>query len=108
MTNLDNREKAFENKFAHEEEIKFKTLSRKRKLLGLWAAETMGLSEEESLSYAISIVQLGIENSNPTVYINKIIDDMNARGLGVTESQVRLKSDEFAELAKRQILSEKK
>ncbi len=108
MTNLDNREKAFENKFAHEEEVKFKTLSRKRKLLGLWAAESMGLSEEESLNYAISIVQLGIENSNPAAYINKIINDMNTKGLSITESEVRLKSDEFEELAKRQILSEKK
>ena len=56
MTEFDKREEAFEQRFAHDEELKFKATARRNKLLGLWAAEKLGLSGAEADSYALSIV----------------------------------------------------
>ncbi len=108
MSDLDNREKAFENKFAHDEEGKFRIASRRRKLLGLWAAEEMCLSDEESLNYAMTIVKFGIEDNSHGAVITKILADIKQKGSRLTESQVRLKNDEFEEIAKKQLLTDRK
>lgn len=107
MSDMDNREKAFENKFVHEEELRFKIDSRRRKLLGLWVAEELGLSDEKSLEYAMSLVKYGIEDNTKGAVINKIVNDAKNLNKNLSESQVRLKNAEFEELAKRQITEKK-
>ncbi len=105
MSEIDNRKKAFENKFAHDEELKFKIASRRRKMLGLWAGEVMQLDDDESLEYAMGIVNYGLDNKNAGAVIKKIFDDMKSKNITITEQEIRLKNDEFEELATRQITS---
>ncbi|MDX1950048.1 MAG: DUF1476 domain-containing protein [Rickettsiales bacterium] len=105
MSEIDNRKKAFENKFAHDEELKFKIASRRRKMLGLWASEIMGLEDDKSLEYAMTIVNYGLDNKDSGAVIKKILNDITSKGVAITEQQVRLKNDEFEELATRQITS---
>ena len=108
MVNLNDREKGLENKFAHDEEVKFKIASRRRKLLGLWAAELMGLSDEDSLYYARDVISFGIEDNTPGAVIRKIMNDAQENGVKLTESQVRIKNSEFEVMATKQIRGEKK
>ncbi len=108
MAGLKDREKAQENKFAHDEEVKFKIASRRRKLLGLWAAELMGLSDEESLNYARDIIGFGIEDNTPGAVIRKILFDTEEAGLKLTEKDVRAKNSEFEVIATKQLRDEKK
>jgi len=105
MTDLENRQKAFENKFAHDEETKFKISARRRKLLGLWAAETMGMNEENSLDYALNIVKLGIEDQKSGAVIDKIFNDLKSANKDISLEAVKNKNFEFEETAKKQILS---
>ncbi len=108
MTVLSDREKAQENKFALDEEVKFKIASRRRKLLGLWAAELMGLSDEESLNYARDVISFGIEDNTPGAVIRKILNDAQENGVKLTEAAVRSKNSEFEALATKQIRGDKK
>ena len=63
MTTFDRREEAFEQQFAHDEELKFKATARRNKMLGLWAAEKLGLSGAEADSYALSVVMFDFEET---------------------------------------------
>lgn len=106
MTTFDEREKAFENKYFHDEEMKFKIISRRRKLLGLWCAEQMHMSDEDALAYALDIVRFGIEDTRDGAVINKLLGDITEHGFSIEEQQLRLKMAEFHEEAERQIKSE--
>ena len=99
MTTFDKREKALENKFFHDEELKFKTISRRRKMLGLWAAEQMHMEEEDSLKYAIDIVRLGIQDHQGGAVVKKIVSDIAERGLDIGEKRVREKMGELHKIA---------
>lgn len=106
MSAMDDRKKVMENKFFRDEEMHFKVISRRRKLLGLWAAGIMHLSEEESLEYALEIVKYGIENSQSGAVVSRIITDIKAKGFDVSETEVREKMVELEEYAAKQILEE--
>jgi hypothetical protein len=108
MNSFNDREKAHENKFALDEEVKFRVNSRRRKLLGLWVGEQIGLSDEESLKYALEIVGFGIENNTKGAVIAKIIADAEKQGKKLDEATVRAKNSEFEVIATRQIMEEKK
>lgn len=108
MVGFEERKKGQENKFVHAEEVKFKIASRRRKMLGLWAAEKMGLNDEDSLNYARDIISFGVEDQTPGAVINKIIMDAKEKGVNFTEAQVRSKNSEFEVIASKQILEEKK
>lgn len=106
MTTFENREKAHENKFAYDKAVEFKIVSRRRKLLGLWAADKMRKSDEEALMYALSIVQFGIDDTAGGAVVKKIMSDINASGFSnVTEEDVRFAMGQFHELATQQILA---
>lgn len=107
MSGFEDIKKAQETKFIQEETVSFKIDARRRKLLALWAAEITGMSEEQSLDYAMSIVKYGIEDESPSAVINKIIEDAADRGALIDEDQLRAKNLEFSDLARRQ-LSENK
>ncbi|HXV73427.1 MAG TPA: DUF1476 domain-containing protein [Sphingomonadales bacterium] len=108
MSQFDDREQAFEKKFAHDEELKFKATARRNKLLGLWAAELMGLSGEAAGQYAKKVVKADFEEAGEEDVYRKIKGDLDAKGLDVSEHRVRKAMADLMEEAKRQIWSETK
>ena len=94
MTTFDKREEAFEQQFAHDEELKFKATARRNKLLGLWAAEKLGLNGAEADSYALSVVMADLEASEHDV-ARKIRKDFDAKGVAQSDHQIRRHMEEF-------------
>jgi hypothetical protein len=88
MTTFDKREDAFEQQFAHDEELKFKATARRNKLLGLWAAEKLGLTGAEADSYALSIVMLEFEPAGDHDVVHKIRKDFDAKGVAQSDHQI--------------------
>ena len=106
MTSFDDREQAFEKKFAHDQELQFRVMARRNKLLGLWAAEKLGLTAAESDAYAKAVVQADFEEAGDEDVIRKVFSDLSARELTVTEHEVRRALDDKALEARRQIMAE--
>jgi hypothetical protein len=89
MTTFDKREEAFEKKFAHDEDLRFKATARRNKLLGLWAAEKLGLSGDEANAYAKSVVMSDFEEAGDHDVVRKVLADFSAANLSMSEPQVR-------------------
>ena len=103
MTTFDDREMAFENKFAHDEELRFRTEARRNRLLGLWAAGLMGKSAEDAAAYAKEVVVSDMEQSGDEDVFRKVAGDLGARADTVT---IRTKMSELLSEAKRQMMTE--
>ena len=88
MTTFDKREEAFEQQFAHDEELKFKATARRNKLLGLWAAEKLGLTGAEADSYALSVVMVDFEQQGEQDVARKIRKDFDAKGVNQSDHQI--------------------
>ena len=86
MTTFDKREEAFENLFAHDEELKFRATARRDRLFGLWAAEKLGITGAEADAYAKSIVIADIETHDPFAKVRK---DFDAKGVTQSDEQIR-------------------
>jgi hypothetical protein len=86
MTTFDEREKGFEKQFAHNEDLKFKATARRDRLLGLWAAEKLGLSGADAAAYAKEVVVAQIENHDVFAKIRK---DFDAKGVKVQDEEIR-------------------
>jgi hypothetical protein len=95
MTTFDKREEGFEKKFALDEEQKFKAEARRNKLLGLWVAEQLGLSGEAASAYAGEVVAAEFAKGGDAAVVRKVISDLAARNVAITEAQVRVKMDEL-------------
>jgi hypothetical protein len=93
MTTFDKREEGFEAKFAHDEELRFKAEARRNKLLGLWAAEQLGLSGEAANEYARTVVAAEFGEGRDADVVRKVIADLAAKGVTMTEQQIRVKMD---------------
>lgn len=102
MTTFDNREKAFEDKFARDAELQFKVAARRNKLLGLWAAELLKLTPEEAETYAKSVIHADFEEAGDDDVFRKIYGDLTARGIEISEHQVRRVMEEKMAEARRQ------
>ncbi|WP_413993214.1 DUF1476 domain-containing protein [Labrys okinawensis] len=89
MTTFDKREEAFEKKFMHDEDLRFKVTARRNKLLGLWAAEKLGLSGDEANAYARSVVMSDFEEAGDHDVVRKVLADFAAANLSMSEPQVR-------------------
>ena len=87
-TTFDKREEGFEKQFAHDQELKFKAIARRNKMLGLWAAERLGLSGAEAENYARSIVLEELERGGSSAVIAKIRKDLEAKGIVQSEHQI--------------------
>ena len=85
MTQFDDRERAFETKFAHDEEMKFRITARRNRLLGQWAARQMGLTEAEAESYAKDVVRSDFEEAGDHDVIRKVLGDLTAAGVDCDE-----------------------
>lgn len=103
MTSLGDREKAFENMFAHDQELKFKAEARANKLLGLWAAEKLGISGDEVETYAKSVVMADFEEAGHEDVFRKVRGDFDAKNVSVTDEELRAKMLEVATIAIAQI-----
>ncbi|MGX9350329.1 DUF1476 domain-containing protein [Shimia sp. W99] len=103
MTTFDDRENAFENKFAHDEEMKFKAEARCNKMLGLWAAEQMGKSGQEADDYAKTVVIADFEEAGHEDVIRKVVGDLEGH---VTAEVIRAKRAELLAQAQEQIMNE--
>jgi len=104
MTTFDDREKAFENKFARDEEMQFRITARRNRLLGEWAARQMGLTEVEAESYAKDVIRSDFEEAGEHDVIRKVLGDLTAAGVDCNEEQVSeaLRNKEIE--ARRQII----
>jgi hypothetical protein len=89
MTTFDKREAGFENKFAHDEELRFKATVRRNKLLGVWAAEKMGMSGVDADSYAKEVVASDFEEAGDDDVVRKLVSDFKAKGIDQSEQQIR-------------------
>jgi hypothetical protein len=101
MTTFDKREDGFEKKFAHDEELQFKAGARRNKLLGLWAAEKLGLSGPQADAYAKEVVMADFEEAGDQDVLHKVAKDL--AGKGVTEQAVRAQMNELMAQAIAQI-----
>jgi hypothetical protein len=88
MTQFDDRERAFESKFAHDEEMKFRITARRNRLLGEWAARQMGLTQAEAEAYAKDVVRSDFEEAGEHDVIRKVMGDLTAAGIDIDEDQV--------------------
>ena len=94
MTTFDNREKAFEEKFARDADFQFRVNARRNKLLGMWAAQQLKLTTEEADAYAKSVVQADFEEAGDEDVFRKVYGDLSARGVDVSGHQVRRAMEE--------------
>ncbi len=103
MNTFDKREKGFEAKFAHDEALKFKATARRNKLLGLWAAELMGLSGDEAQEYAKSVVKADFEEPGDEDVFRKVRGDFDAKNIDQSDHQIRRNMDELMTTAVEQV-----
>jgi hypothetical protein len=106
MTTFDDRERAFENKFAHDQELQFKITARSNKLAGLWAAEQMGLTPEEADAYAKALVQAEFEEGGHEDVVRKLLGDLTSAGVETDDVTIRAMLDEKMVEARRQFIEQ--
>src|ERR1700740_3744067 len=94
-TTFDKREEAFEQQFAHDEELRFKATARRNKMLGLWAAAKLGLSGAEADSYALSVVMSAFDDSAAHDVMGKIRKDFDAKGVAQSDHQIERQMTEL-------------
>ena len=95
MTTFDKREDGFEKKFAHDEELQFKANARRNKLLGLWAAEKLGLAGDAAAAYAKDVVMSDFEEAGDHDVFRKIRQDFDAKSVTQSDHQIRKAMDEL-------------
>ncbi len=107
MTTFDDREKAFESKFAHDQEMAFRITARRNRLVGQWAAGLMKLTPEETDSYAKGVVQADFEEAGDEDVIRKLLGDLTSAGVSIDDATIRTALDTKAVEARRQLMEGK-
>ena len=103
MTQFDKREEGFEKKFALDSEQKFKAEARRNRLLGMWAAEQLGITGDAATAYAKEVVAADFEEAGDSDVLRKVADDFKAKGVAITDAQIRVKMDELMATAAMQV-----
>ncbi len=103
MTTFDDRENAFESKFAHDSEMQFRAEARRNKLLGLWAAELLGKSGDDATAYALEVINSDFEEAGVEDVVRKVAGDLAGKA---SADQVRAKLHELLPVAKSQLMNE--
>ena len=106
MTTFDERKDAYENKFAHDAELKFRAEARRNRLLGKWAAGELGKSGPEADAYALTIVQADLEEAGDEDVFRKVRGDFDAAGLAKSDDEIREQMDKLLITAAEQIEKE--
>ncbi len=100
---FNDREKAFESKFSHDQETEFKVNARRNKLLGLWAADKLGLSEDDAEEYAKSVVKADFEEVGHEDVIRKVIGDFAEKNIDISEHLIRTELEKLTAVARKQV-----
>jgi hypothetical protein len=103
MTTFQDREKGYENKFAHDQEKEFKVAVRRNKILGLWVAELLGKDGDSASLYAHELVEKSIEGDVNTSAFEIVQADLQAAGSDITERDLRAKIDECEQTARQEL-----
>ncbi len=103
MTGFNDREKGFEAKFKQDEELRFKVYARRNKILGLWAAELLGLSGDDANAYAMDVVKSDFEAPGDDDVLQKVLGDLTAKNVDMNEHRLRTRMDELVAEASKQI-----
>ena len=106
MNLFESREREFEARFRYDEELRFKVMTRRNKLLGLWAGRRMGLAGDELEAYATRLIAVEFEPGGDDHLVRKLADDFASKGENVTPAQIIFQMEHFAEEAKRQLIKE--
>lgn len=106
MSTFNEREKGFEAKYKHDKDIQFKATARRNKLLGLWAAELMGIEGDAAAAYGREVVQSDFEEPGDDDVLRKVHGDLQAKGIDKSQQQVRKHMDELMGDARDQIMKE--
>lgn len=106
MTTFDDRERAFEAKFAHDQEMQFRITARRNRLLGEWAAKLMKLTPEEADAYKKAVVQADFEEAGDEDVIRKVLGDLISGGAEADEAMIRTALAEKSAEARRQIMQD--
>lgn len=104
MTSFDDRQRAFETKFARDQEVQFKIVARRNRLLGQWAAKKMGLTEAEADAYARDVIRADFEEAGDEDVIRKLLGDLTSAGVEVDEAEIRAQVEHKAEEARRHFI----
>jgi hypothetical protein len=107
MTTFDERETAFEEKYAHDEELKFKAKARRDRLLGLWAAEILGKAGAAAEQYAARLVAAEVQKDNAGQILKTIRADFDGAGIRISDGEIHKKMNELLALAIKEILKGK-
>jgi hypothetical protein len=105
MTTFDDRERAFEAKFARDEEMAFRITARRNRLLGYWAADLMKLTKEEADAYATAVVHADFEEAGDDDVVRKLLGDLTAASIDCDEALVRRAIEDQTVEARRQLMS---
>jgi hypothetical protein len=103
MTTFDKREEGFERKFAHDEEMRFKAMARRNRLLGLWAAAQLGKAGPDADAYAKTVVLADFEEAGDEDVFRKVRKDLDEAGIAVTDGQIRAAMQELLSTALEQL-----
>lgn len=103
MNTMKDREEGFERKFAHDEELKFKSFARRNKLLGLWAAEKLGKAGPDADAYALEVVAADFEEAGDEDVFRKVRRDFDAAGVAQSDHQIRRTMEELLAVAVEQV-----
>lgn len=106
MAGFNDREKAFENKFARDEEMQFKLTARRNRLVGEWAAEKMSLTAEETDAYAKAVVQADFEEAGDEDVIRKLMGDLTSAGVDIDDAGIRTALTDKMIEARRQFIEQ--
>lgn len=108
MTSFDDREKGFERKYAHDEELSFKANALRNKMLGLWAAEKLGKTSEEAVQYAKDIVLVDFEVEGSSDVIGKLLKDFFNAEIAITEAEIVAEMERLLPIAHKKIVGDNK
>ena len=103
MTQFDDREKAFENLYARDQEAQFRVVARRNRLLGMWAAKKMGLTEAEADAYAKDVIHADFEEAGVEDVVRKLLGDMTSAGVEIDDATIREALEHKTVEARRQI-----
>lgn len=105
MTTFDNRERGYENKFAHDQETDFNIIARRNKLLGLWAAQKMNLDEDNAKNYAQGIVEKTTQKNSSISITKQIQDDFATLEVQICKEEIEKEMERLLQVARDQIIN---
>jgi hypothetical protein len=104
MTQFDDRERAYENMYARDQELQFKIVARRNRLLGMWAAKKMGLTEVEADAYARDVIRADFEEAGEEDVIRKLLGDLTSAGIDIDDAAIRQALEHKTIEARRQFI----